>query len=203
MDEVRESWRRIERWVASERALPPVEEMFNPPVAVAEIDAAERALGHSFPVSYRASLLVHDGQIETGYVPHQWLPNGMYLLTLRETVALWREERAAETRFDNEGDFQVMEEDTDESDRVRDFPTVAAAGRLPIAQLEGISYMYLDLVPGPADDLGQVIYTRDECSFSVAGPHFADFLSRYADLLARGVARYDADTYGAVVPTDE
>jgi cell wall assembly regulator SMI1 len=203
VDVVRESWRRIECWVASEPALPPVGEMFNPPAALTEIDAAERVFGHSFPASYRASLLVHDGQIETGYVPHQWLPNGMYLLTLRETVALWREERAAEARFGNEGDFEGTEEDTDESDRVRDFPTVTAAGRLPIAQNEGISSMYLDLVPGPAGNRGQVIYTRHECSFSVAGPDFADFLSRYADLLERGEARYDAETYGAVVPTDK
>jgi cell wall assembly regulator SMI1 len=133
MDVVRESWRRIECWMASEPALPPVEEIFSPPAPLAEIDAAERVLGHSFPTSYRASLLVHNGQIETGYVPHQ----------------------------------------------------------------------YLDLVPGPAGDHGQVIYTRDECSFSSAGPDFADFLSRYADLIERGVARYDAETYAAVVPTDK
>jgi cell wall assembly regulator SMI1 len=203
MDVVRESWRRIECWMASEPALPPVEEIFSPPAPLAEIDAAERVLGHSFPASYRASLLVHNGQIETGYVPHRWLPNGMYLLTLRETMALWREERAFETRLDNEGDFEGVGEDTNESDRVRDLPTVTAAGRVPIAQNEGISYMYLDLVPGPAGDHGQVIYTRDECSFSSAGPDFADFLSRYADLIERGVARYDAETYAAVVPTDK
>lgn len=200
MDQIREAWRRIERWVDSESELPPIEEMFNPPATPAEIDAAERALGHPFPASYRASLLVHDGQVETGYVPPQWLPDGMYLLTLRETVALWREERA----FENERFFDGMpEEGTGEFDRIRDFPTVTAAGRLPIAQHEGISYMYLDLVPGPAGDSGQVIFTKDECSFSVAGAEFADFLSRYADLLERGVLRYDVETYHYVVPADE
>jgi cell wall assembly regulator SMI1 len=202
VDEVRESWRRIERWVASEPALPPVDRMFNPPATSAEIDAAERALGHAFPASYRSSLLVYNGQIETGYVPHQWLPNGMYLLTLRETVALWQEERAFETRLDSQGFFDGMEEETEESYRVRDLPTVTAADRLPIAQQEGISYMYLDLIPGPAGTHGQVIFTRDECSFSVAGLHFADFLSRYADLLEHGAVRY-ADTHAAVVPTDD
>ncbi|MFB9830729.1 SMI1/KNR4 family protein [Actinoallomurus acaciae] len=200
MDQIRKAWRRIERWVDSEPELPPVQEMFNPPADPAEIDAVERALGHSFPASYRASLLVHDGQVETGSVPPEWLPYGMYLLTLRETVALWREERA----FENERFFDEMpEEDTGESDRIRDFPTVTAAGRLPIAQNEGISYMYLDLVPGPAGDSGQVIYTQNECSFSVAGTGFAGFLSRYADLFERGVLRYDAETYACVVPADE
>jgi hypothetical protein len=73
MDQIRKAWRCIERWVDSESELPPVEEMFNPPATPAEIDAAERALGHPFPASYRASLLVHDGQIETGpTVTRRW-----------------------------------------------------------------------------------------------------------------------------------
>lgn len=79
---------------------------------------------------------------------------------------------------------------------------MTAAGRLPIGQLEGSSYMYPDLIPGSAGDRGQVIYTESECSFSVEGLDFADFLGRYADLLERGVVRYDAHTYAAVVPTD-
>lgn len=98
MDKVRESWRRIERRAASEPALPSAQELFHPPAASAQIGATEHVLGRSFTATYHASLRVHDGQIETGHVPFQWLPNEMDLLTLRQTVALWREERAFEIR---------------------------------------------------------------------------------------------------------
>lgn len=205
MTDVRGLWTRVERWVDAEPILPSPEAMFGPPASVAEIEVAEQALGRSFSESFRASLLVHDGQLiprvdrqfddEVAYVP--WLPNQMVLLPLHDIVACWRDERGHEIEFDVDG----AEEEAGEFDRVREFPTVTHAGRLPIA--EGItSYMYLDFVPGPAGDPGQVIFPRDECEFVVAGKDFADFLARYIDLLERGALRYEADEYHTVIPAD-
>ncbi|MEV3927515.1 SMI1/KNR4 family protein [Actinomadura coerulea] len=200
MDQIRKAWRRIERWVDSESELPPVKEMFNPPARPPEIDAAERALDHSFPAPYRASLLVHE---RSG----RGRRRAAAVAAGRNVSADAAGDRGIVARgaaFENKRFFgELPEEDTGEFDRIHDFPAVTAVERLSIAQNEGISYMYLDLLPGLAGDSGQVIYTKNECSFSVAGADFAEFLSRYADLLERGVLRYDIETYSCMVPADE
>lgn len=203
MAEIYDLWRRVERWFDAEPQLPTPGEVFRPPASDAEIAEAERTLGHSFPESFRASLAVHDGQIfpeENGlrYVGVQWLPNQMCLLPLTDIVKRWQEERNFEAELVS--DIEGMEEETGELDRVRGFPSVTHAGRVPIAEQEGSSYFYLDFVPGPAGRAGQVIMTRTECDFMVVGEDFAHFLTRYVDLLERGVLRYDAEEYNSVIP---
>ncbi|MEV4179775.1 SMI1/KNR4 family protein [Nonomuraea sp. NPDC049709] len=208
MKEMRELWTRVEHWVDTQPALPPSEAVFGPPARAAQIEAAEQAVGRIFSESFRASLLVHDGQFVPGTGRRsedeiewvRWLPNQMVLLPLRDILATWREERAFEA--ENASAVEGISEETADDDRVRAFPTVTHAGRLPIAGQEASAYMYLDFVPDPAGALGQVILTKNECDFSVAGEDFQDFLARYVDLLERGVLRYDADTYHSVIPAD-
>ncbi|MFC4007331.1 SMI1/KNR4 family protein [Nonomuraea purpurea] len=208
MKDIRELWTRVEHWVDNQPALPPPEAVFRPPACAAQIEATEQALDHSFSESFRASLLVHDGQLiprvdrwfDDGIECLQWLPNQMVLLPLQDILTCWRDERAFEV--ENASDVEGMEEETSGSDRIRGFPTVTHAGRLPIAEQEGSTYMYLDFVPGPAGVLGQVIFSKNECEFLVAGNDFGNFLARYVDLLERDVLRYDADAHHSVIPAD-
>lgn len=192
---MRELWTRVERWVDAQPEMPSSAEVFGPPATAAAIAASEQALGQEFSPTFRESLLIHDGQRDDT----AWLWDQMRLLPLRLIEDEWNAERESEREFvPNE-----FGESTGPADSIRDFPTVTHAGRLPIACQEGASYLYLDFVPGPAGVPGQVIRTRDECSFLLAGRDFAECLSDYVDLLERGVLRYDADEYAAVVPVDQ
>lgn len=201
MKEIRSASMRLERWVNAQHCLPSFEQVFRPAALQSEIDAAEAVLGRALPDAYRAFLLLHDGQASDGADPLRWLPQGMHSLGIRETVALWREERVLERDHCD----AVVDEPTTlcpEGEAVRELPTVTAPERVPIAEHEGISVMYLDFVPGAAGVPGQVIFTRDECSYSWAGQDFAEFLDTYIGLLEQQVLRFDAEVCGQVVPAD-
>jgi cell wall assembly regulator SMI1 len=192
---LRDLWTKIERWVDGQAALPPADEVFAPPASVVEIERAEAAFECRFPPSMRESLLVHNGQATN--IGYGWLPGQMDLLSLDQIVEQWRLERGAEAEV---ADPDLAEETT-ATDRVRGFPAVTHRGRIPVAQGIG-SAMYVDLVPGPAGVPGQVIVPDNEVEFFVVGRDLRDFFTRYLDLLAKGLYRYDADTRASVVPTD-
>lgn len=99
-------------------------------------------------------------------------------------------------------DDEEEPEDAGTADQVRGFATVTHPGRIPIAEHEGVSYMYLDMVFGPAGTAGQVVYTADEIGFHVVGRDLTEFLDRHLTLLEVGALHYDPVAYAAVVPAE-
>lgn len=146
----------------------------------AAIVELERALGVTLPDDYRAWLQLHDGEADAkGRV--EWLPAWGRLLPIAVTLERWRDEQEwAQT--DDDDRFESFED----GDRIRG--VVKHAKRIVIA---GNRYgdgdnTYLDLIPGPAGTVGQVIVATTECDFEVVGSSFLDFLHRWASAFEAG-----------------
>lgn len=145
--------------------------------AIAEV---ERALGVELPADYRAWLQLHDGEDDAkGRV--EWLPAWGRLLPISVTLERWRDDQEWAQTDADEG-FEAFQDD----DRIR--CVVKHAKRIVIA---GNRYgdgdnTYLDLIPGPAGTIGQVIVATTECDFEVVGSSFSDFLRRWVSAFEAG-----------------
>ncbi len=182
---MRERWGRLEAWHARHGA----ELALRPPATEEQIAEAERAMGVSFPAGFRESLRVHDGQV-AGPEVVPWCPATCPLVSLARMVERYREERTLGGRpedappLDLEDHFQLL---------------LLHPLRIPIAGTPWFDgdLTYLDLTPGPAGAVGQVVTTTSECDFVLLDTSFEAFFDRYLRLLESGALTWDGQ---AVVP---
>jgi len=180
-DKVRSVWSRILSCLGEHASTLSL----RPGASDAQIAEAEVALGVELPPDYRAWLRLHDGQ---DHVENQieWLPAGGRLLPLAVTVARWRDEQEW-VEPDDEG-YQYEQDDMRIRCVVQHPRRIVVAGN----QWGDGDNTYLDLIPGIAGTVGQVIVAVTECDFEVVGSSFLDFLERWA-------AAFEA---GAITVTD-
>ncbi|AFZ69747.1 protein involved in beta-1,3-glucan synthesis (plasmid) [Deinococcus peraridilitoris DSM 19664] len=156
VERVHAAWERIERWYAEnapEWELPGG-------TSDADIDELEQQLDVTFPAAFRASLLRHDG------IPDPWWPQGEL-----ESVEGIRSSWESWTNLLEDGSF-------DEANGfVEDNPALKRSwwwrGWVPIDRDGASNGACLDLDPGPAGRVGQVIDMDHEVGPS--GPHYEDF----------------------------
>lgn len=195
--EIDEIWRRLERWAADH--VPGLE--FAKGATDSEIAAVEKTLGISFPEDFRQSLAIHNGEqyefVREGFNPGgrllrvrhgAWLPGGANLHSLGEIETQWTE---LLDYVDNQ-----FEQEFSEDGKTRE--VIFHRKRIPIAEQEGITWMFLDFCPGPKGTDGQVIYNINECDFKVLGTSFTAFLSRHLHLLETGKLVF-SEKYNAVM----
>jgi cell wall assembly regulator SMI1 len=148
-----------------------------PPASQKTIAKAEKTLGMRLPEDYRSWLAIANGQ-EVGGL--SILPNGNWLIPLERVIDEWSYQRG----FDLD-DYDGITE-TQDGDRIRWF--VFHPKRIVIAGAEHLDYDndLLDLIPGPAGTVGQLIVFVTECDFVVLAPSFGAYLDRVAELLEAG-----------------
>lgn len=176
MSEIAEVWGRVTTCLADHATTL----QLRPGASEASIVELERELGVELPADYKAWLRLHDGEDHVeGRV--EWLPAWGRLLPIEDTLERWRDEQEWAQSDDDEG-FAMF----DDGDRVR--RVVKHAKRIVIAgnQWGDGDNTYLDLIPGPAGTVGQVIVGVTECDFEVVGRSFTDFLSRWAAAFEAG-----------------
>ena len=175
METIENTWKRIEGWF--EQNLPKTL-TFRPGTNEEAIAAAEEKLGIKFSSEFRASLKIHNGQ--EPLEDFEWLPGSGYLFGLDELLNAWTDEQS--WYEENEEAYAYL----DCNDRVRG--SLRHPKRIPIANNEygDGDATYLDYIPGPNGDSGQIIVMVSECEFDVIGRNFGDFLHRYANLLESG-----------------
>jgi cell wall assembly regulator SMI1 len=142
-----------------------------PPSSEAAIVGAETLFERALPVDYRALLAIADGQDEGGLALFD--PEAL-LLPIAKVIEQWLYTAKFVVR---ELDFEPVAPDM----AVR--PLVWHPTRIPIA----VDYLghgpFLDLWPGPAGTVGQVITLVTECDFEVIGASLDDYFSRRAAAL--------------------
>ena len=120
------------------------------------------------------------------------------MLSLQEIVEKWQDEQ---TFYEGEPDgFDEFMSD----DRVRF--CLYHKGRIQFVNSEygDGDAMYLDFVPGPEGDNGQIIVMVSECEFEPVGINFGDFLRKYANLLESGKVRVSSDDgMIEIMPTED
>ena len=164
-------------WPALEAALPDdVRADLRP--GASGLDAAERDLGLALPADVRAAYAVHDGQ--RGDAPG--LVVGLRLLPLSDAVAEWRKWRDV---METTPDLAALGVEADSAGAVR--AETANPRWVPIADDGAGNHVAVDLDPGPAGTLGQLItFGADEPSRHVVAPSLAAFFEWLAEAYASG-----------------
>jgi cell wall assembly regulator SMI1 len=143
----------------------------NPGASPEEIDAVEHVIGQALPPDVRQSLAIHNGGPKDFVLHYQLLP----IRWVIDEWACWKQGEAL-----NEAMRWQMES----------VPANAIAldyfnpGWVPLAQNADVSYLAIDLSPGPAGVVGQVInFGRNDKYKRVFAPSWAQFLTDYATFL--------------------
>ena len=176
---MRDLWARLE----AQASRTPLPLRLRPPTTEAAIDAAEQTMGLPFPADFRASLLVHDGQVpqDGSLEAFEWLPGHAWLASLDRIVEQWREHcRTFEELHAGE-----------EPEEIEDGKLVHFfwhARRIPIAGnlWWDQDNTYLDFIPGSEGRAGQVAVFGKGNYGEVHGPSFSAILRVYVEALESG-----------------
>ncbi|MBL8800034.1 MAG: SMI1/KNR4 family protein [Planctomycetia bacterium] len=178
----RSAWNRIETWC--QRHCPGLVSVFNLGATAEEIDAIERAIGQTLPTDVRESFAIHNGAGRFLF--------GDEMLTAEDVVRRWQVWREVE---DYNEEFR---------DNMKSFPERAIAlaytvpGWIPLTSDGGGNHLGVDLTPGPAGTIGQVInFGRDEEHKCVLASGWAEFLADFATFLESGAVSSDNATASA------
>jgi uncharacterized protein (TIGR02996 family) len=168
----RSAWTRLERWCQNHH--PRLLATLNPGASAAEIEAVEQAIGQTLQSDVRESFAIHNGASERFVL-------GDSLLSTQSVITQWQKWRGLE---DHNEEFR---------DSMESFPPNAVAldyansGWLPLAQSGGSDYLGVDLAPGTAGTVGQVInFGRDEHHKCVLASNWAEFLADFSTFLESG-----------------
>lgn len=176
---VRDAWVKLETWCRQH--LPGLLGSLNSGASVAEVSALERTIQRPLPDDVRESLSIHNGQrrqIRSGFLL------GLDLLDaerIAEEWKLWAELTAYNE--DYREDMASFPEGAIELD-------YANPGWIPLTKDGGGNHLGVDLSPGSAGSLGQVInFGRDENRKSVLAMCWGEFLLSYAKFLESGALK--------------
>ncbi|MBP3955266.1 SMI1/KNR4 family protein [Gemmata sp. G18] len=169
----RSAWVRLENWCRQH--YPALLEALAPGATGEEIEELERAIGQPLPPDVRESFAIHNGnnsfifgcELQTTQgAAHDW--------------QIWRDVAGHNEEF---------------RDRHKSFPVGAVAldytnaGWVPLTRDAGGNHIGVDLAPGPAGTVGQVIiFGRDEDQKCASASGWAEFLADYATFLESGAA---------------
>lgn len=188
--DVNDTWGMIETWCAENA--PAVFEGLNGPASEEAIVETERELEVQFPVDFRSSLLIHDGQADGS----PWMIYGWELLSLERIQS----ERSVWKSLLDSGDFDGVDSDADGEFIRTDW---WHNHWVPITYSGSGDHHVLDLAPAADGQLGQIFRMwHDDGERLLMGNSFSDFLARYASALQSGDLVY-AEDYEAIVPKQD
>lgn len=149
------------------------------PAERSALDAYEAELGVTLPADLRALWRLHDGQDgEACWLPDRWL-----------SVAQSRAMRSELLPFIV---YEWLDQTLEHDPRQR--ALVYHAHRVPLASSHGGDYYaHVDLAPGPAGTVGQLLLLTSECDFDVLATGVGELLDRYASIAASGALTYAHD----------
>lgn len=174
---------RLDAWYAAN--LDSRHYVFNPPATDAQIDAFERTVGRTMPVSYRQLYRWHDGENDDrrGHI------YGLPLLSLQAAAADWRAWQ--DVLASSAGDRYFIPGKGWPEGAVD--PAYVNPAWIPLTSDGSGGHIGLDFDPWPGGRVGQVIlFGRDEDRKVVLAPSLGKFLAWIANLLESGNFRLTA-----------
>lgn len=181
---------RVEQFMASHGG-PTVK--LNPPATEAQLAAAEAAMGVRLPAEIREAYLQHNGisrltysAIPTGAErgPSLFLPRYDWV-DLDKMVEEWKMMCGIEAEMKASGAWEdVLDSDLEPDCKI--CPIDFERRRIPLGSYDTSDKVYIDLAPGPAGVVGQLIYAglADGCQFLATS--FTSYLERLMDAIDAG-----------------
>jgi cell wall assembly regulator SMI1 len=168
MASIEESWQGIKAWFSEQR--PEVLESLNPGAQATDFAALEKRFPQ-LPEEFYQLYRLNDGQMDT---LETGIFMGLPMLSLKEVAG----ELERQVQFLEQ--YPVLEEATDRQSVPPGWvkPLYYSLNRIPIAHDSGGNYLGVDLDPGPAGRVGQIInYGRDEDYNFVIAQSLSEFLT--------------------------
>lgn len=178
----------------------------NAPANDEDIQKIETEIGVELPDSFKALLKKFDG--ETG----PWLAllgDGNQLLPCKQIIEQYRLEQALAKQF-YDPEMETIEFWRDRVSSSVIFvkgavkPLMRHPEWVPVTNMNGDVFRYLDYDPAPGGTPGQVIEVDPEsCSYQVLADNFDAFLARYAQQLEAGLFKVDDEGYIESIAQDD
>jgi cell wall assembly regulator SMI1 len=170
LDRARAVWDEL---IVQARAdMPGYSSEVEPPATNAMLDALQTRIGRPLPIELRALYLVHDGGAA------RVLPEGAWIRSMNEIARTWDEYGPIIDEMYEDGP-RVITEDGMHFDSPYDRSWV------PFATREDFD-LWIDLEPGPAGLVGQVLYPIGEATVVVVASDVLTFLERWVALSRSG-----------------
>lgn len=184
-------WDRLEYSLGQQ--VPALFSALRPPATCSDIAAAEDEIGVRFPAELRAAYLRHDGTATdlVGIIPCFFAGVNGHWYSLDQVVARWNAKRAMfEEALIESPAFVAVSEVNDLKVRY-DFWNPK---RIPIAEMAGRTYLFVDLWPGDTGDYGQMVWDDgigDSLEDCVLSSSFNEYLTLFANRLEQGLVAYE------------
>ena len=178
-------WERLEAHLAKNN--PEVLKSLRAPATPSDIRAVEMEMGLEFPEDVRNAYLRHDGSDifrddtpEPVLLPPDcpWLPLAKVLEMWRHTSSIFTEEDLADMSEDDEDVAHLVSPQP-----VRPGPQPKW---IPIGFSFSGNWVFIDLVPGPTDTIGQLIRHDHGFGGTVIASGFGDYLDRLMAAISSG-----------------
>lgn len=183
-------WQRYEAWLAAN--YPDGLQALNPGASDAQLSALETTLGQTLPDDYRAWLAGHNGENDTDL---GMMSAGEFLSTER-TASEWQKmvtlaaEVGGPITTESEPDGHIV-------------PVWWHRGWIPITSDGAGNLECLDLNPGPAGTVGQVIdFDHETVHRTVVATSFRAWIEQFVADVEAGEYAY-SDDYGRFIPIDQ
>ncbi len=186
---IEKAWESIR--LALERRAPDVLANLREPASAQAISAFEAELGFALPEDLRASLRIHDGEIEDDWSRYTFADFPYYGIEAMRAARAIAAEVADSLDLLEEEDDLVAWQDLVSGGVGRVEGPVKARNYNPlwvcIGSFNGDVFRYVDLDPASGGRVGQVIEVEPEAvSWKVVAPSFAKFLEVFAAGLEQG-----------------
>lgn len=180
-----EIWERLEA-VLQERE-PRLLTRLNPGATVEAIEAVEQETGLTFPADLRAAYLRHDG---TSSDAPQFFAYGFRWATLEQLTRTWRGLVAnGEALRASDPDCYPEEDESWADLAVKPFYYHAAWVPVGLSNTEDL--LLCDVDPAPRGRVGQLIRASGLGDFRATDAGFNAYAARFAELLAKGMIRWN------------
>lgn len=176
---------------------PELLDMLRPGVPASRIDEIEAVLGRALPEDLRQAYLWRDGSVDTHFRYDELGPVLIQPLcswcSLEALTMLWHRDRHSFDALDDDSVYFVSEDDEDsgwEDMAIR--PWVAPPPEWLCIGYSGTrSRVYVDLLPGPKGQLGQLVYTDGEGRHRVVARSFHEYVEALGGAIDSGGVRYE------------
>lgn len=158
---------------------------FNPGAAEDKITSVEKQLDITFPTEYRDFLILSNGQTSTGMI---FLPNDMLILPLHSVLLCW--EKEMEMLYERHDSF-IKERYEDYTCNNKARSILFHPKRIPFASDGKSCFMFIDLIPGPDGNMGQIIFNCSNYELVVLTDSLGSLFSNYTKLLKEEKLIYD------------
>ncbi|AKJ29062.1 SMI1/KNR4 family protein [Caldimonas brevitalea] len=178
-------WDRLEPWLA--RHAKELWAVMNPPATMAQIEAAERRIGHELPADVRAAYLRHNGTADSTRLHGPYFFHYAAWCSLDAMVDGWESRCELIQRFREGPDSEYLFPEEDESWRELEVRLDwSNPNWIPLGHTNTASTLLIDLQPAGMGTRGQLLEDGGAGGVTAVVPSLGQYLQTLWDRIEQG-----------------